>query len=258
MLSVKIGSELADNEESEFSPRSRFSGAAMILSHKHKFIFIKTNKTAGTSIEIALSKFCGEDDIITPVAPEDEISRRKLGYRGPQHYRAPLADYGWRDYRNLAFRFRPKRRYYNHMTSTEVRQFVGEDVWNSYYKFCFERNPFDRLVSLYYWRNRKEPRQSISKFLESGFPVILKKYGYHSYTMDGRVVVDKVCRYESLRDELEGVRRQLGIPEALELPRAKASYRKDRRSYRELLTEGDKVEIARMFRSEIELFNYQY
>ena len=37
----------------------------MIISHKHKFIFIKTVKTAGTSIDIALSKICEPQDIIT-------------------------------------------------------------------------------------------------------------------------------------------------------------------------------------------------
>ena len=39
----------------------------MILSHKNKFIFIKSFKTASTSLEIALSKYCGEKDIITPI-----------------------------------------------------------------------------------------------------------------------------------------------------------------------------------------------
>ena len=37
----------------------------MIVSHKHKFIFLKTRKTAGSSIQVTLAEHCGEDDIIT-------------------------------------------------------------------------------------------------------------------------------------------------------------------------------------------------
>ncbi|WP_275670288.1 hypothetical protein [Okeania hirsuta] len=40
----------------------------MIISHKYKFIFLKTIKTSGTSIEIYLSRFCGDDDVITPIS----------------------------------------------------------------------------------------------------------------------------------------------------------------------------------------------
>ena len=48
----------------------------MIISHKYKYIFLKTNKTAGTSIEIALSKHCDHNDIITPISAEDEAIRK--------------------------------------------------------------------------------------------------------------------------------------------------------------------------------------
>ena len=44
----------------------------VIASHQHRFIFLKTRKTAGTSVEIALSKVCGPDDVITEISPEDE------------------------------------------------------------------------------------------------------------------------------------------------------------------------------------------
>ena len=54
----------------------------MIVSHRHRFIFIKTRKTAGTSIEIALSAHCGPDDIMSPISKEDEkASGKKKGTR---------------------------------------------------------------------------------------------------------------------------------------------------------------------------------
>lgn len=54
----------------------------MIISHKYKFIFVRTRKTAGTSIEIGLSRFCEKEDVITPIDYEDEEIRKKMGYRG--------------------------------------------------------------------------------------------------------------------------------------------------------------------------------
>ena len=49
----------------------------MIINHRYKFIFLSTRKTAGTSIEIALSQFCDASDIITPIAEEDEAVRKE-------------------------------------------------------------------------------------------------------------------------------------------------------------------------------------
>jgi hypothetical protein len=47
----------------------------VIISHKHRFIYIKTRKTASTSLEIALSAFCGPDDILTKFSDADEVIR---------------------------------------------------------------------------------------------------------------------------------------------------------------------------------------
>lgn len=222
----------------------------MIVSHKYKFIFLKTNKTAGTSIEIALSKFCGPDDIITPIAEEDEEMRAELGYRGPQNY----------EKKGFLSKFlkKKKRAFYNHMPASEVKSRIPQDVWNSYYKFCIERNPWDRLLSLYYWRNKTEPRPSISEFIKSKAPLALKRKGFGVYSINGEVIVDKVCKFEKLAEELEEVRLKLGIPEPLELPRAKSKFRVEKKHYREMLSEADREVIDEMFREEIELMGYEW
>lgn len=229
----------------------------MIISHSHKFIFLKTNKTAGTSIEIALSKFCGPEDIITPISPADEETRRKLGYPGPQNYSLPISSYSVRDVARVLIK-RKKKNLYNHITAKEVKAYIDDQAWNSYYKFCVERNPWDRCISLYYWRNGLEPRPTISEFISSDVPLMLKKRGYEVYTIDGRVAVDKICRFENLSNELEEVRKQVGIPEKLELPRAKSKYRKDKLNYRDILGEADKAIIANLFHDEISLLGYEW
>jgi hypothetical protein len=40
------------------------------VSHEHKFIFLKTKKTAGTSIELALTQLCRPDYIIRAAHPD--------------------------------------------------------------------------------------------------------------------------------------------------------------------------------------------
>ena len=63
----------------------------MIVSHKHKFIFIKTKKVAGSSLELALSKFLGEDDVITPLA--EEYLRVERGYMTSRNYRKKFHEF---------------------------------------------------------------------------------------------------------------------------------------------------------------------
>ena len=69
----------------------------MIISHSRKFIFVKTYKTAGSSLEIALSKYCAKGDILTPLDGEEEAQRRALSGLGRAELRqsgAALPDRG--------------------------------------------------------------------------------------------------------------------------------------------------------------------
>ena len=55
----------------------------MILLREYGLLFLKTVKTAGTSLEIALSASADSADIVTPISPVDELVRIKEGYQLP-------------------------------------------------------------------------------------------------------------------------------------------------------------------------------
>jgi hypothetical protein len=232
----------------------------MIISHKYKYIFVKTSKTAGTSLEIALSKYCGEEDIITPIARTDEVVRQELGYRGPQNYWAPFTDYRLADWRNYFLRKRRKKRYFNHIQSAEIKTQIGDDIWNTYYKFCFERNPWERFISFYYWKNRRIPDgqawPTVYEFLDSGACKNLKRHGWDAYPLNGEIAVDRVCLLENRQAELNFLEERLGLPGALEMPRTKSTYRKDKRRAAEILTPEEKDLIYQKFSQEINAFGY--
>ena len=228
----------------------------MIISHKHKFIFIKTVKTAGTSVEIALSKFCGEDDVITPIGANDEAVRSQLGYRGPQNYSLSFGNYSAADWYKLFFRRIPLA-FWNHADAGFINKYVDEEVWRSYFKFCFERNPWDKAVSYYFFQLREmNNTPSISDFIQSGMADNIR--GYRLYSIGDEIAVDKVFLFERLQEAVDQIERQLRLPGKLELPVTKNNFRKDKRHYRDILSEQDREKIANQYTREIAQFGYEW
>jgi hypothetical protein len=229
----------------------------MIVSHRHRFIFLKTRKTAGTSIEVALSQFCGDRDIITPVAPEDEAVRGQLGYPGPQNYQVPLLRYGKRQWRKLLVD-RRRAKFYNHIPAGQARAFLGDRVWNSYYKFCFDRNPWDRMVSAYYWHRFRSGDSDLEfqDFLMQQRPRVLSNYAI--YSIDSSVAVDLVGRFENLLPDFNRALAHIGIDEPVELPRLKAKARTDKRPYSEVISPEQQRYIATHCQAEIALMDYRF
>jgi hypothetical protein len=164
----------------------------MIISHKYKFIFIKTKKTAGTSIEIALSKYCGSEDIISTLGPdiESEKIRQELGYRGPQNYRIPLAKYKPYDLLRLA-RYRQPMQFNSHAGANYISKYIDRDIWDSYFKFCFERNPWEKVISLYHFMNRhKDNPPPLPEFIQSS--QLKDVMCFHLYSNMADILVDRV------------------------------------------------------------------
>ncbi len=200
----------------------------MIISHQHRFIFIKTIKTAGTSIEAYLSPLCGQEDVFTPIAPPE-----------PGHQP--------RNFEGL----------HNHISAWRVRQSVDPAIWNGYFKFCVERNPWDKTVSDFCMANKRAgSRYQFDDYFKRG------RFcrSWELYTDDdGSLLVDRVVRYENLNQELGEVFKQLGVPWEGELGIwAKSGHRTDRKPYQQWFTPEQATIIKNVFTDEIRTFNYAF
>jgi hypothetical protein len=201
----------------------------MIISHEHKFIFLKTKKTAGTAIEAALSELCGPSDVITPYREESEQDRKGLP---PQNYRI---DHPLKPKRPLIRRLlmRPERYYhpsvgyYEHMPASRVRDYVGEAIWRSYFKFAFDRNPWDRQVSWYLYKTKsKRVRPSFEHFMTSRARAYVSNHDI--YMLDGALAVDFVGRYERLEEDLIAALAKAGVAGCgLSVPHTNVTPKKD-------------------------------
>jgi hypothetical protein len=227
----------------------------MIVSHKHKFIFIKTRKTAGTSIEIALSKICSGNDIITPITVVDEKLRDSFGGVGAKNYKIPFRNYRPIDVFNMLIN-RKLISYVNHMHAKDIKHFVGDDVWNSYFKFTFDRNPYDKAVSLYYYLGGDKKYGNFKNFIQGEDLNYLDSF--NMYSIDGQVAVDKVYKFEEMHDALIDINKQLHIDSiSLPLKKAKGGTRKID-NYKDLFDSVSKNVIDVLLAREIKLLGYTY
>jgi hypothetical protein len=228
----------------------------MIISHKYKFIFIKTQKTAGTSIEVFLSQHCGSKDVMTPIMPYVEPHQPR-NYQGFWNPLPEMVENKGHNISAIVSSILKRNKFFNHIPAMTLRQRISKNVWNSYFKFCVERNPWDKTLSHYHMVNyRAGGGISLDEYIKQKNFCI----NYPLYTdTTGNILVDKVIKYESLIDELEQVFQELGIPFNGSLGiNAKSEYRTDKRPYQNVFTMEQRGVIENVFSREIELHGYVF
>ncbi len=205
----------------------------MLISHRKQFIVTKGKKTAGTSTESFFERYCMPEGEWEPLhwRPEHVSEAGVIGHRG-RHVTGST----WR----------------NHMAAAEIRDLIGKDVWDRYFKFTVVRNPFDTLVSLYYWlENRKDSytlkrkgKAVIARVTPLGNPIDLARgdtdierfrswiaqggtvEDRETYLIDGLPCLDDYIRFDHLTDDIERICRHLDLPyDAEALPRFKGGIR---------------------------------
>ena len=229
----------------------------MIISHRHRFIFVKTHKTAGSSLEVALARECGDDDIVSHM--EDNIASGLPRHYGPTSALGPLYN-RHKLVRKLVSRHSPLLGafYYEHMAARRIRELIGQDIWDSYFTFCFERNPWDKVVSYYLWKKhgQQKPMLPFDEYIARK-PHRLPRDS-DLYWDDGGVMVDRGFEFRNLSAALAELRERLGLALPEPLPREKTGVAVERRPYVEYYSDRSREAVADLFQREINLMGYEF
>lgn len=160
--------------------------------------------------------------------------------------------------------------------------------WDDYFKFCFVRNPWDRLVSWYSmihreyqraprWRRilkRKPLRMEIwnlalpyindfDRFVAECTDEVmdgdhLKSFAYNQFDYiqgaDGDCGVDFVGKFENMREDASHVLQRIGI-DNVELPHKNRSQHAHYTSY---YNSTSRMIIEQRFKADIDHFGYQF
>lgn len=196
----------------------------MFVSHRHQFVFLRTKKTAGTSIEVYL------EQVLLPTEKQTLDDKRHLQYMSNDYL------VGRRQTNN--------REFYDHMPHQQLARKLGK-AWQRYFKFCGVRNPWDKAVSRYWWelvydpkmkKYQPQPDATMDQIrsLFSSFvlecPWVLTD-DQRIYFNGDDLVVDRVIRYEHLHEDFAKICRRFDIPWKPELL---GTYKSQSRKHRDI------------------------
>ncbi len=216
----------------------------MLLSHRHRFLFVHIAKTGGTSVRAALQKYRWRDPYYIPQWLASRMSswvNHEIAIKLPRHAKAITA-----------------------------QEMLPRPFYDDLFKFAFVRNPWDLQVSSYHHIRRErphllQPNEDFEQFLHRKLNPE-RPWQYHidtsitlqtDYLNDqhGKRIVDFVGHYERLQADFDICCERIGI-RTTELPARRKA--KDRDEYRKYYNNTTKALVAHHFANDIEQLGYQF
>lgn len=205
----------------------------MLISEKYRFIFIHNYKVAGSSVNKVLRKYTR--------FPYESSVTQILRMMNLQFHSASLPE---------------------HATALEVRNKLGKEKYNDFFKFTFVRNPWDWQVSLYEYMLQSENHyqheliasmKSFEEYIE--WRVTQDKNLQKDFLVDdkGKIIVDFIGTFEKLDRDFQNICETLQLSE--KLPHVNKT---NRRNYQSYYNDNSKNMIYEHFKEDIEMFHYDF
>jgi len=211
----------------------------MIVSHKHKFVFIHIPKCAGFSITHALKPILGEDDIAIEGVGQHSFARTiKEKYFE--------SDDQWRGYFRFAIMRNPWARmhsvfYYNkHMSKTLEGRFEEDNAWHEYLKTVDHHRSFQDAIREDL--SSKDPQSLIRSFC---------------FDEKGRNLVTFIGKMEPMELVWEHICGQIGVS-SKDVPLKHENRTPGKPLYLDEYDEESKAIVGRVFQYDINFMDYKF
>jgi hypothetical protein len=206
----------------------------VIVSFRHKFVFVAVPKTATHAFRNALRPHLAANDWEQCVLFDKKYFPVKT-----------LAEIG-----------------HGHVTWREAKPFLLPEMRATFFKFCTVRNPFERFVSYCRFINRDNQRMETDALGEmkriiadeDNHRKILFRPQFEFVSDEyGQLAVDYVCRYENLQNDFDTVCEKLKLPRA-KLKKINVS---DSEKYQGFYDEELKAMVRDFYQKDFEIFAYK-
>jgi hypothetical protein len=144
----------------------------------------------------------------------------------------------------------------DHLILKGYRARYGDKV-DRYFKFMFCRNPWDRMVSIYFGRTqlygiKEPPFKEFVKLAKPNKNPTQKQINWIK-DVDGKINVDYVGRFEHINEHWDIIRKRLGVTD--DLPHANKSKHKP---YWHYYDDKTKDIVAEKYAEDINYFKYKF
>ncbi len=193
----------------------------MIISFSKKFIFLKNMKVGGSSVEFYLTQFCNKQDVITPLLKEEEKLKEKYGLLSTQNIKLKQFSFGLRNLYKLSFL--KQKVIFDHASINQILKTTLKNKIKNFYVFTFIRNPYDWIVSYFWWNLCYEKKIKVSyvnnlsdKDLSKKFKLFLKQKGRDFFLKAEAIyktkkIKVKVFQYEDFKNNIKIIKKKLNL-----------------------------------------------
>lgn len=255
----------------------------MIISHKHRFIFIHCRKAAGASVAASLSRHLGADDLqFSAIADGAKLKiypPRRVIKEALQTMSAAdiisLVTFRRSFWAQVAKAFKQK---YSaalggsttHAAAVDVAR-TFPDEWRDYFKFCIVRNPWDKTVSDYFWRTKRTKNPpTFEQYIDAlangdslGGIVPKNHQNWDMYAINDRVAVDFIIRFEDLNAGLVQALEKTSLKwdgwmPSIHMNKRPTTKSAEKRHYRDYYDDRTAQIVSRLYEKEIKQFDYKF